>query len=111
MGIYAKNGIICDRNMNESLFANKQTKIYNSNAMNDDAVRIKETMRVNISHKLTMFEEDSEAEFECCICWNREPNYMLKPCGHSTFCEICIKELQPTECPICRITIIDTKKF
>ena len=109
--IYAKNGIICDTSMDKVFHAKKRMQIHNLDAMNDDAEKIKETMRDSIAHKLTMFEEDSDAEFECCICWNREPNYMLKPCGHSTFCEICIDELKPTECPICRVPIVETKKF
>eukprot|EP01083_Nonionella_stella_P033085 90584_1 len=44
-------------------------------------------------------------EFECVICWEREPNLRLEPCGHASFCEKCINELKPTECPICRTKI------
>merc|ERR1711971_385824 len=94
--IHAENGIISDRNLDKVFFAKQEKNIYNANAMHDNTKRLKDAMRYSLVHKLTMFEEDSDAEFECCICWNREPNYMLKPCGHSAFCEICIDELKPT---------------
>ena len=105
--ILSKNGIISDGDLNEIFYAKNQKKIINKNELNNDKSQINKTIKENIGYKLTMFEEndDYDIDAECCICWERDPNIYLKPCCHSTFCNQCIDELNPIECPICRCII------
>ena len=63
-----------------------------------------------LPHKLSIFN-DNDGDFECVICLDNEPNILIKPCGHSTFCDVCMDDLKPTECPICRMQIESTQKF
>eukprot|EP01084_Bolivina_argentea_P155468 270919_1 len=50
-------------------------------------------------------KELDDPDAECLICFDREPNIILNPCGHNNFCKICIDEYQTNECPICRTNI------
>ncbi len=38
------------------------------------------------------------------ICFERDSNVLLKPCGHSGFCKDCITEnlKRSQDCPVCR---------
>eukprot|EP00475_Leptophrys_vorax_P030556 TRINITY_DN4586_c0_g3_i2.p1 TRINITY_DN4586_c0_g3~~TRINITY_DN4586_c0_g3_i2.p1 ORF type:complete len:550 (+),score=125.39 TRINITY_DN4586_c0_g3_i2:178-1827(+) len=40
----------------------------------------------------------------CIICYDREINCVLLPCGHLALCHICAKSLNK-QCPICRVRI------
>lgn len=51
------------------------------------------------------------SDYECIICWENEPNLRLEPCGHSSFCQSCINELKPTECPVCRTKVHTSRRF
>merc|ERR1712228_497511 len=62
---------------------------------------IEESELIKINPKELKKSLDS-TEFECVICWENEPDVRLEPCGHSSFCQTCINELKPAECPICR---------
>lgn len=57
-------------------------------------------------------EDDNEFSREldllCSICYEREKNRVIFPCGH-TFCDVCIRNL--TECPNCRSQINGQMKF
>lgn len=111
--IMSKNGIISDGDLNEIFHAKNQKEIINKNELNNNESEINKTIKENIGYKLTMFEEeqDYDMDAECIICWDRDPNVYLKPCCHSTFCNQCIDDLNPTECPICRTTITEVVKM
>jgi len=91
--------------------ATQRKLIRNANEMQDDPSKLKEAMRENVSYKLTMFEGDEDDAFECCICWENEPEIILDPCHHAVFCASCIEELSPTECPVCRVRIVKSTRF
>lgn len=46
------------------------------------------------------WSNSDKAKEECAVCWEREWNMVLDPCGH-TYCDYCVKKL--VECPICRV--------
>ncbi|OCT89967.1 E3 ubiquitin-protein ligase NEURL3 [Xenopus laevis] len=47
----------------------------------------------------------------CVICQDRMADTLLLPCGHCTFCQYCIEQLQglSQSCPLCRQTIVSAK--
>jgi hypothetical protein len=60
------------------------------------------------------------AQRECTICYEGQPDHVLLPCGHGTFCEHCIKamhsetaphkEEKPFLCPVCRAPVEEVAK-
>jgi hypothetical protein len=55
---------------------------------------------------LSSCSDDSDGN--CCVCWERSPQVVLVPCGH-TLCKICSDLL--SECPKCRGAIADRIVF
>ena len=49
----------------------------------------------------------SEEPFTCIICYEKEPNTIIEPCGHGGLCADCMLNLIQKEkiCPLCRNVI------
>ena len=45
--------------------------------------------------------KNTETNYECKICMDKQLSVALKPCGHIVSCEDCMDKLPP-ECPLCR---------
>lgn len=40
---------------------------------------------------------------DCCIiCFERDSNTILEPCGHDSCCSVCIQKIATPYCPLCR---------
>lgn len=51
-------------------------------------------------------EADGAAEeSECCVCYDRQIDVRLEPCGHVALCGACAAQLRPQRCPLCRVDI------
>jgi rubrerythrin len=51
--------------------------------------------------------------FYCQVCFERQRNTMLHPCGHVVICSECANNIlnSPNKrCPVCRATIIETQR-
>ena len=47
----------------------------------------------------------SEDDSLCIICFDRDRDALLTPCGHLYSCTVCIKGLNQRKCPMCRVDI------
>jgi hypothetical protein len=47
---------------------------------------------------------------QCVVCWERDRNYILIPCGHYMLCGTCACTTLGKECPYCRKQIYDIQQ-
>jgi hypothetical protein len=55
--------------------------------------------------KLKLLQENQKKSNECVVCYDRESNVILIPCGHLALCEECSKVSSVSKCPVCRSNI------
>jgi hypothetical protein len=62
----------------------------------------------------TQFSDPEIDDGICCICMSNTADCEMKPCGHSSFCMDCAKELvnrnRKTTCPLCRANVFYLRK-
>jgi len=84
----------------------------NSTESNSTEMKTKETKDTNKDEDSTDSEDnDNDTELKkdipqeqlCRVCFSREINAVLDPCGHELLCIRCAKKM--TECPVCRKTV------
>lgn len=62
-------------------------------------------------HNISGLEEHKdELQGKCKICFTREVNTVLVPCGHNAICEQC-SEMIRDKCPICRNAVSQIVKI
>ncbi len=89
-------------------------KICNNNANSIITINNKyiETRGINNTtkiYKITDTDDIPEEEM-CIICYNSTlKNEVLVPCGHTQFCNKCIKDI--TKCPLCRQAVTQIIKI
>ena len=44
-------------------------------------------------------------EGKCVICIDQDSTHVLVECGHWCVCEMCVQEIVPGVCPICRVGV------
>jgi hypothetical protein len=53
----------------------------------------------------TLVDKDEKRPLVCSICMDARPNAAIQPCGHASFCETCLVEMQRKSsrrtCPVC----------
>ena len=62
---------------------------------------------------LTKLKETKEniKQLQCCICHDKQPNILLRPCNHLSLCEGCTTRMKKNSCcPLCRRKIKETIK-
>ena len=62
---------------------------------------------------LTKLKETKEniKQLQCCVCHDKQPNILLRPCNHLSLCEGCLTRMKKNSCcPLCRRKIIETIK-
>ena len=56
-------------------------------------------------------ECDASQELVCKVCFDARINALTMPCGHCFGCLNCTAKLYSTECPICRVIILDVNRI
>ncbi|CDF33847.1 unnamed protein product [Chondrus crispus] len=46
--------------------------------------------------------DDPPPDAACVVCFERQPNVTLDPCGHANLCDVCVSRLVKRRCPTCR---------
>ncbi|ESO85848.1 hypothetical protein LOTGIDRAFT_130506 [Lottia gigantea] len=59
--------------------------------------------------KLDLLKQVLVKEDSCTLCFDKQANMELHPCGHNGFCDVC--SLQLETCPICRKPIIERREL
>lgn len=46
--------------------------------------------------------EEHDDDTSCVVCFERDTNVTLDPCGHANLCDVCVSRLVRRRCPTCR---------
>lgn len=63
-----------------------------------------------LQKKVRKLQAKCKDKKQCVICWERERNYILIPCGHYMLCGTCACTTIGKECPYCRKQIYDIQQ-
>lgn len=71
-------------------------------------VRLKDSTDIKTAIQRLKFYNDSKniKDVECPICYERETDCIISPCGHK-YCSSCVDKIQ--ECALCRVVITDVE--
>lgn len=47
-------------------------------------------------------QDEPVPDAACVVCFERQPNVTLDPCGHANLCDVCVSRLVKRRCPTCR---------
>ena len=77
-------------------------------AAHDNSVeREREKLRAEVlaaveEEKARYREQQDRASSACCICEDRKACVVAVPCGHASFCDVCLYAVPGGKCPVCR---------